>query len=56
MVTDLAERRNPKFKAVSGVPTRNHVFFTTEPQKVSGIVGNRYPLEVTGAGTDELVV
>lgn len=56
VVTDLAERRNPKPKATGGVPKRNHVFCTTESQKVSGIGANRYLLEVPRVGMEEPMV
>lgn len=56
MVTDLAERGDPKLKAVSRVPTRNPVICTTESQKALGIEGNRCLLEVPGAESEELVV
>lgn len=46
MVSALAERRNPKPKAVSGVSTRNHAFCTTEPQKAPEIGDNRYSSRV----------
>lgn len=50
------EKRNPKFKAVSGMPVRNHVFCTTELQKASGNGDDRYSPEVLEVETKELVV
>lgn len=51
-VVTVSREKKSKFRAISKVPTRNHVFCAPEPQKVSATESNRCLLEAPGAETE----